>query len=223
MNETIFIIHIVIIILFLLLALRLGKNYLLILIALQAVVANLFVIKQIELFGKTVTCTDVFIVGSFLGTNILQEYFGKEVAKKAIKISFFSMVFFLVMSKIHLLYTPSKFDVANQSFISILSNSPRIIISSILVFFITQRMDVIFFGFLKKIFNDRHFVLRITLSSITAQLIDTVLFTLFALKGLVSSVIDVMILSFSIKSLVILFSTPFTKLSKFMVKKISYE
>lgn len=223
MNELIFLIHILIIVIFLLIALRLGKNYLITLVALQAIVANLFVIKQIELLGRVVTSTDVFIVGSFLGVNILQEYFGKDEAKKAIKISFFSMIFFLIMSKVHLFYIPSRFDVTNQAFQSILYNSPRIIIFSILIFFITQRFDVIFFGFLKKMFKDKHLVLRMFISSITAQLIDTFLFTFVALRGLVESMLDVFILSFLIKFLVILLATPFTKLSKFMVKNISYE
>ncbi len=223
MNELIFIIHIFIIILFLLIALRLGKNYLFTLVALQIVIANLFVIKQIELFGRCVTCSDVFIVGSFLGTNLLQEYFGKDEAKKTIKTSFFSLLFFLIMAKIHLLYIPSKYDITNQSFINILSNSPRIIISSILVFFLTLRLDVIFFGFLKKIFKDKYLVIRMTLSSLSAQLIDTILFTFLALKGLVVSIFDVIILSFLIKSIVIICATPFTKLAKFMVKKTTYE
>lgn len=223
MNESIFIIHILIVVSFLLFALRLGKNYLLILVAIQAILANLFVIKQIDLFSKVVTSTDVFIVGSYLGTNILQEYFGKKEANKAIKISFFSMIFFLIMSKIHLIYVPSKFDITNESFQNILSNSPRIIISSIFVFFLTQRLDVIFFDFLKKIFKDKFFTMRIFISSMAAQLIDTILFTFFALSGLVESIFNVIILSFLIKSLVILFAAPFTKLSKYVVKNIRYE
>jgi len=223
MNESIFLIHIIIIIFFLLLALRLGKNYLIIFIAFQAILANLFVIKQIDLFSKVVTCSDVFIIGSYLSTNIIQEYFGKNEAIKAIKISFFSMLFFLVMAKIHLLYIPSKYDITNSSFQNILSNSPRIILSSISIFFLIQRLDVILFGFLKKILKGKYFIIRMTISSLISQLIDTSLFTFFALKGLVTSIFDVIFLSFLIKSLVILISVPFTKLSKFIIKEKSYE
>lgn len=223
MNEFLFLIHIFIIVLFLLLALRLGKGYLLSFIVLQTVIANLFVIKQIELFTRTVTCADVFIVGSFLGNNLLQEFFGKEEAKKTISISFFSMIFFLIVSKIHLLYVPSQYDITHQSFHNILSNSPRIIISSITVFFFTQKLDVVFFELLKKIFKGKFFLIRMAISSVTSQLIDTILFTFLALSGLVESMFDVIILSFLIKSLVILCAIPFTKLSKFIVKNVSYE
>jgi len=219
MNEILFLAHILLVILFLLVALRLGKNYLLVFAAIQALIANLFVIKQIDLFTKTVTTTDVFIIGAIFSQNLLQEYFGKNIAIKTIKISFFSMLFFLVMSKIHLLYSPSPLDTTQGSFQKILENSPRIVISSICVFFITQRLDVYFFGFLKKIFNQKFLPLRMGISSIVVQLIDTVLFSFLALFGIVDHIFDIMLFSFIIKSLVIIFSAPFMKLSKYFMKK----
>ena len=44
-------------------ALFLGKEYLLAAIVTQGLLANMFIIKQVQLFGLVVTCTDVFIVG----------------------------------------------------------------------------------------------------------------------------------------------------------------
>ena len=54
MNEILFFSHIALVILFLLLALRLGKNYLFTLCILGSVLANLFVIKQIDLFHNLI-------------------------------------------------------------------------------------------------------------------------------------------------------------------------
>ncbi|NGX34249.1 MAG: hypothetical protein K1060chlam1_00600 [Candidatus Anoxychlamydiales bacterium] len=224
MNEILFLAHILLVILFLLVALRLGKNYLLVFAAIQALIANLFVIKQIDLFTKTVTTTDVFIIGAIFSQNLLQEYFGKEVAIKTIKISFFSMLFFLVMSKIHLLYTPSLLDTTHSSFENILSSTPRIVISSISAFFITQRLDIYFFSFLKKIFNQKFLPLRMGISSIVVQFIDTVLFSFLALWGIVDHIFDIILFSFIIKSLVIIFSVSFMRFSKYFMKKIkTYE
>ncbi|HEU64789.1 MAG: hypothetical protein KR126chlam4_00096 [Candidatus Anoxychlamydiales bacterium] len=222
MNEVLFLIHILLVILFLFVALRLGKNYLLVFAVIQTLIANLFVIKQIDLFTKTVTATDVFIIGAIFSQNLLQEYFGKETAIKTIKISFFSMLFFLVMSKIHLLYTPSHLDTTHSAFQNILANSPRIVISSISVFFLTQRLDIYFFSFLKKIFNQKFLPLRMGISSIVVQFIDTVLFSFLALWGIVDHIFDIILFSFIIKSLVIIFSAPFMKFSKYFMKK-AYE
>jgi len=149
MNELIFLLHVCIVIIFLLFALKLGKNYLLALAVLQGILANIFVIKQITLFTKTVTTVDVFIIGTVFAQNLIQEYFGKENALKTIKISFFSMIFFLVMSKIHMLYTPSRVDFSNEAFKIIFSSSTRIFLSSIFVFFICLKLDVYIFGFLQ--------------------------------------------------------------------------
>ena len=223
MNEILFASHILIIVLFLLIALRLGKNHLLGLVALLAILANLFVIKQIDLFTKVVTSTDAYIVGAVLGQNLLQEYFGKKTSLKAIKITFFSMIFFLIMAKVHLLYIPSIFDNTQTAFQNILTHSPRIIISSITVFFIATRFDILFFGFLKKIFKDKHLVFRMTISSILTQLLDTILFTYLALFGSAKSILDIIVFSFIIKSLVIFIAAPFMKFSKTVFKKINYE
>jgi len=221
MNEILFLIHILLVIIFLFIALRLGKNYLLVFAAIQALIANLFVIKQIDLFTKTVTTTDVFIIGSIFSQNLIQEYFGKKQALKTIKIIFFSMLFFLVMSRVHLLYSPSPFDITHSSFQNILSSSPRIIISSILAFFLTQRLDIYIFSFLKKIFNQKFLPLRMGISSIIVQFIDTLLFSFLALYGIVDHIFDIILFSFIIKSLVIIFSSPFMKLSKYFMKKVN--
>ncbi|NGX63279.1 MAG: hypothetical protein KR126chlam6_00687 [Candidatus Anoxychlamydiales bacterium] len=222
-NEVLFFSHIVVVILFLLVALRLGKNYLFAICILGSVLANLFVIKQIDLFHKTVTSTDVFIIAAIFSENLLQEYFGKKEALKAIKISFFSMLFFIVMAKVHLLYTPSVFDNSHSSFLTILSATPRIMLSSIFVFFLAQRLDVLFFAFLKKLFNAKYLPLRMVISSVIVQLIDTVLFSYLALFGKVHQILDIIFFSFLIKSLVIILIAPFMKFSKFFMKKESYD
>ena len=72
MNETIFFLHIFSALLFLALAIRLGKMALGVYVALSGVLANLFVVKQIELFGLHATASDVFAVGGILGLNLLQ-------------------------------------------------------------------------------------------------------------------------------------------------------
>ena len=187
-------------------------------IVLQAVIANLFVIKQINLFSKILTCTDVFIIGAVFAQNLLQEYFGRKEAIKAIKVTFFSLVFFLVMSKVHLFYSPSSSDTTNESFKNILSSSPRIFLASIFTFFLTQRIDVIFFSKLKKIFDGKKIALRLFLSAVFIQILDTLLFSFLGLYGIVDKIFDIMIFSFLIKLLVILTSSIFLSFSKKIIK-----
>ena len=219
MNESFFLLHIFIVLMFLLIALRLGKNYVFALVVLQSILANIFVIKQISLFSMSVTATDIFIVGTILGQNLIQEYYSKKEALKLINISFFSMLFFLVMSKIHLLYSPSPLDSTHQSFVNIFSNTPRIVISSILVFYIAQRLDILIFAFLKKIFKDKKLSFRMFLSASITQFIDTVLFSYLALYGVVSSIFNIILFSYLIKMITTFLSSIFIGFSKYFVKK----
>lgn len=215
MNELVFFASILVVIAFALGALRLGKSALIAMIALQGIVANLFVVKQMSLFGFSVTCSDVFSIGGILSLNLLQEYFGRESAAKAIQISLLALVFFACMSQIHLLYVPSAFDYTHGAFQTIFSSSARIVFASIASFYLVQKFDVRFFGLLKG-----RLPVRVATSLFVSQLIDTVLFSLLGLWGLVESLSDIIFVSFLIKCLIIVASSPFVALSKRVVKHV---
>ena len=200
---------------------RLGAFPLTALIALQGVLANLFVLKQIELFGLTVTASDVFAVGGILGLNLLQEYFGKEAAKQAIRSSLFTLLFFVAVSQIHLWYFPAPIDQTHAAFETVLSSAPRIVIASLVVYYLVQKIDVALFGLLKQWFGDRRLGFRMGLSLLLTQGIDTVLFAYLGLYGLVASIFDVILVSFLIKCLVIAGSTPLISLSRRFMRKMA--
>ena len=67
----------------------------------QALIANLFVLKQIHLFGMEVTASDGYAIGSLLGLNVLQEFYGKKEAKQATCICFFFMTFFRFFTNVN--------------------------------------------------------------------------------------------------------------------------
>ena len=219
MNELLFFLHLILIFGFGLIALKLGKYYLTTWVAIQAILANLFVVKQMTFFHFTITCSDVFAIGSILGLNLLQEYFDGEAAKKALWGSFFAMLFFTAMSQIHLLYIPSIYDTTQNAFHSILSSSPRLFAASILVFIITQHLDIRIFQLLKKKFHFIPFPLRSGISTTLSQFSDTLLFSILGLWGLVFSLWDIICISFLIKLLIISCLTPLLALAKRIVPK----
>lgn len=171
--------------------------------AIQALIANLFVLKQITLFGLDVTASDAFAIGSLLGLNFLQEYFGQEEANKATKICFFFMFFFALVSQLHLIYAPSSHDTTHSAFLTLLTLSPRLLIASMSVFFIVQQIDIRFFAFLKKRLPTLGFASRSAIALVFSQFLDTFLFSFAGLYGVVVSVIDIIAMSFLIKIIVI--------------------
>ncbi len=213
-NELVFLLHTIIISITALGALRLGSQALVAFICTQCILANLFVIKQTTLFGMTATCADAYTVGSVIGLNLLQEYFGKGQAKKAIWSSFLLLLFYTVVSQLHLYYFPTMADTAHQHFQPILQFMPRIAIASLIVYFLVQQLDTWLYGVLKEKLAGKFLVVRNYASILICQLIDTVLFSFLGLYGIIDNIFQVMVISYAIKVVAILCATPFVALSK---------
>lgn len=214
MNELVFVIQSILIIGFALASLRLGREALVAWVTVQALIANLFVLKQINLFHLEVTASDSFAIGSLLGLNLLQEHFGREEANRATKICFFYMVFFTFISQLHLIYEPNLHDSTQSAFLTLFSPAPRLMIASMGVFFVVQQLDICFFDFLKKKMSTFSFAVRGGISLLLSQLLDTILFSFFGLYGIVTSVIDIIVVSFAIKFIVILCFTSYMRIVK---------
>ena len=214
MNEALFFTHCAIVLLFTLGALRLGKEALLAWTCIQAVLANLFVLKQMDLFTLTVTCSDVYAVGGILGLNLLQEYFGVASSKKAAKSCFYFMIFFALVSKLHLLYVPSSFDTTHNSYDAILTAAPRILFASLTSFFLVQQVDIRLFSWIKRRFPNLGLPIRNAMSLFATQLLDTILFSFLGLYGLVENILHIIVISFLVKMVVILSSVPLMTLTK---------
>lgn len=215
MNLLIFIAQLFIVFAFIWGSLRLGKEALIALISLLGILANLFVIKQIDLFHLTITCSDVFAVGCLLSLNLLQECFGKKTAQKGLYISLLFLFFFNLMANVHLLYLPAQVDRADEAFQLIFASSWRIVLSSIFTFWVVQKADLFLFSFFKGSLKRRMFF-----SLFISQLIDTVLFSFLALYGLVHALFDVILMSVMTKTLMILILSPMTH---WMKGRKSYE
>jgi uncharacterized integral membrane protein (TIGR00697 family) len=197
-----------------LVALRCGKEMMIAWLSLLVIIMNLFLLKQVTLFGLNVTTSDALGIGYLLGLNLIQEFFGRKEARRAVWISLFIACSFLLLSSIHLIYLPNKYDSAHLHFQSILQPMPRIVFASLFSFLVIQWIDLAFFGFLKERFKGRYLTIRTTTTLFLSQILDTLLFSYLGLYGLVASVPHIICLCLLIKGIVILFSAPFITFSK---------
>ena len=217
MNELIFFLYIAIVSSAALAALKLGREALVALICLQWVLANLFVTKQILLFGYNVTASDALAVGATLGLNLIQEYFGKELAQKTILIGFGATIFYTIISFMQLLYCPSQMDTAHVHFCALLDPMPRLVAASLITYLIVQYFDYKLYGFLKRNYP-HHFIMRNYISVGISQLIDTVLFSFLGLYSILTPLLPLIVLSYGIKIAVTIFAVPFLSLSRYILK-----
>lgn len=205
MNELIFSGHTIACALFILFAARWSKDALMAATALLWVLANLFVTKQISLFGLNATASDAFVVGGTLGTTLMIEFYGNKEARRSVWVGFFVLGAFALFSWIHRLYTPSVYDTMDPHFAALLSPMTRLLMASLLAYVVSQNCCLYFARYFR---NVRNPIKRNALILLLTQAVDTLTFTLFGLYGLASSLLSIMLISFLIKSIASLIMTP---------------
>lgn len=179
-------------------------------IALCSVLANLFVLKQINLLGLNAAASDIFAVSSLLGLNLLQEHKGFAMAQRAIATTFMCLLFFCIMAQMHLFYTPSLYDTMHSTYATLLTPAPRLLAASLLAYLVSQQTCVLTYRFLQKKRPEAHWRNHI-LSTLLAQLFDTLLFAGIGLWGLVSALGEVILIGYFIKVAAILVTTLFSQ------------
>ncbi|MDD3219935.1 MAG: queuosine precursor transporter [Lachnospiraceae bacterium] len=169
-----------------------GKTGLYCWTVLGTIAANIEVLIMIDAFGMEQTLGNVLFASTFLVTDILSEVYGKEASKKAVNIGIMASLMFIILSQYWLQYTPGQSDWAMPSMQTIFSNTPRLMLASLVVYAICQRFDVWayhkWWAFTEKKFgsHDKYLWLRNNGSTLISQLLNTFLYTFAAFAGLYS-------------------------------------
>lgn len=194
-----------------------GKNGLLVWIGMSTVVANIQVLKMVELFGITATLGNIIYGTIFLATDIINEKHGKEEARKAVWLGFFTLLTMTILMQIALLYEPSEVDVVHGSLKTLFDLVPQVAIGSLLAYLVSQSIDVHVFHKLKLITKGKHLWLRNCFTAIS-QLLDTTVFCLIAFWGILQSDfnvwMEIFLTTYFIKFLVAIIDTPFMYLAR---------
>lgn len=199
--------------------LKMGEKALNSWLCLVAVGMNLFVTKQINLFGLHVTAAEALAVGYLLGLSLIQEFYGKKAARQHVYISMLVSIGFLLLSWVHVSYSPNEFDTMQPHFNIILTPLPRIVCASLTSFFVIQLCDIAFFQYLRRRTQGKWLLARTGTCLVLTQVLDTVLFSFLGLYGLVHDLSHVMVVSFIIKLCVIFLSLPFVEVASVFMKK----
>lgn len=189
---------------------------------LATITANIEVLLVIDAFGMEQTLGNVLFASTFLVTDILSEVAGKKKADRAVTLGIVTSIAFIVLSQSWMLYTPAASDWARGSIEAIFSNTPRVMLASLLVYAITQRFDVWayhkWWAFTTKKYGDsRRFLwLRNNGSTLLSQLMNTVLFTVGAFAGMYSieTMVSICVSSYVIYIVTSLADTPFVYLAR---------
>ncbi|WP_110112303.1 queuosine precursor transporter [Bacillus sp. CGMCC 1.16541] len=199
-----------------------GKAGLFVWLGFSTVVANLQVVKTIEIFGLTATLGNIMYGTAFFVTDLLNEKYGKEEARKAVWLGFFTLISMTIIMQFVLAFEPASIDIAQGSLETIFGLLPRIALGSLLAYMISQHLDVyLFTQFKKKFPRPSQLWIRNNGSTLISQLVDTLVFTSIAFIGVYpfSVWIQIFITTYVIKMIVAIIDTPFIYLARsFKVK-----
>lgn len=178
--------------------------------------ANIEVIILVNAFGMEQTLGNTLFAASFLITDILSENESKEDANKAVNIGIFCSIAFILVSQSWLHYTPVYEDDLIHSIRTVFSNTPRVMLASLIVYAITQKIDVWLYHKIwnfttKKGGDSRSFLwLRNNGSTLTSQFLNTLLFTLGAFFGIydAGTLVSILLSSYLIYIITSLCDTP---------------
>lgn len=202
---------------------RFGIAGLQVAIATAIVLANLQGPKLTQIFGFETSLGVIFYSSIFFATDILSENYGRERANQAVMMGFIVSIIVLVMLSIGVMFTPSanpkNAEFANDvhsAFLTLVNFSPRFILGSLFAYLISQRLDVAIFHAVKKRTSGEKLWLRNNLSTMTSQLVDSLIFSLVVWWGVVDLQTALMlgVAKYGFKVIIAVIDTPFLYLAR---------
>lgn len=118
------------------------------------------------------------------------------------------------MSQIHLLYQPSAYDQTQNAYTLLFTPTPRILLASTVTFFIVDQFDTRLYHLLRTRLPQLSMIWVSGFSIALSQALDTFLFSCLGLYGIVSAIMEIMMVSYFIKLLAIANTLPWSYLTQ---------
>ena len=88
--------------------------------------ANIQVIKTVHIFGISATLGNVMFASIYLATDILNDIYGRKVAKRAVWLGFSSTLVMIIVMQMSLHFIPAPEDMAQKSLSTIFDLVPKL-------------------------------------------------------------------------------------------------
>lgn len=216
-----------------------GKAGLYVWIVIATILANIETLKIVSMLGfNDVVLGTVSFASVFLAGDILAVCYGYKASKKGVYIGLFTSIAFLILIQLTLLFIPSSIDYIDESLKMVFGLDSVYIwvtLASILMFFLSNLLNVYLFDRLRNKLKDRKLWVVSNVSTIIANCFENFCFVLlgYYLLQLIftgNTIYDfvtclVMAGTTSLMELVIaIFGTPFLYLAKSKLgKEIEWE
>ena len=215
-NELIFFAIALIDLVFVLIASRLGMRWLFVSIVLNLLMISIFGGKLVSRFGFVSNSGNVFYACVFFATQLIVEYYGKKEAEKSILLGATAVIFFVIMSQLVVLTigTPET-RIVSIAMDTLFKAVPRVVAASIVAYLVSQTVNINLFSYLSNKWKKKMLFLRVNLTNIVGQSVDSVIFFAIAFYGVIpnTNLVQAIFAGYVIKIAVGFFSSIFFQLS----------
>ena len=184
-------------------------------VAVALVAANILVAKNIDILSLQATLGNILFASTFLATDILSEKYDIKESKKAVNIGIVSVILFTIATQFSLLFKPNELDLVNDSLKNIFALNLRISISSIIMCYLSNMLDIIVFEKIKNKIPDKMWI-RNNIATIISNCLENYLFTIFAFIGIydLKTILSIATTTTILEIIIAVCDTPFLYLSK---------
>ena len=158
-------------------------------IVIATILGNIEVMILVRAFGMEQTLGNVIFATTLTATDLLSELYGQKSAKLGVRLGIGASVVFLILSTLWKLYIPSPNDFAMPAVKALFSLTPRLVLTSLLVYALIQYLDVWLYHKIwaktarKTGSKGQYLWLRSAGAALISQLVNAVLFNYGAFWG----------------------------------------
>lgn len=173
------------------------------------IISNIVAAKVVT-FGWMVAPAAIVIYPlTFLITDVIGELWGRDEANRTVRTGLLCQVISLILIAAAIALPVAPFADNQAAFAGILGNTFRMVFASLVAYLASQSWDVFLFHLLKNKTGGQHKWLRNNASTMSSQIIDTLIFITIAFWGTVPNIWVMVVSQYVIKFCIALLDTPF--------------
>lgn len=189
-----------------------GRDALIGLSITYVLMGNMVVGKLFPLAGMTATVAAPMFVMIYILSNILNQYYGKDIANKTVWYAFGANIMAMILGIFVMQLPDGTTPDMDQAMHAIFGFLPRVVAGSLIAFIISMQINVRLYALLKKRFQNKFILLPGFVASPVAILVDTALFTGIAFGIMHPAFWDICLTSLVLRIAIMTMSNPIMQL-----------
>ena len=173
------------------------------------IISNIITSKVVNIFGFAAPAGFLVYPFTFLCTDVIGELWGRREANKTVKLGMYIQLMALGLITLANILPPMDFAKDYQvHFNAVLGQNWRFVTASLIAYLVAQFNDVLIFHKFKDRHGSKLRWVRNNVSTMTSQMLDTVIYITIAFVGSVPNIIEMMVVQYALKFVMALLDTP---------------